>query len=308
MISYLIMPYAKPKKKDRNLQQEQTIFGKFKTALKLGNLRGKDGVFNQITKTVANLQKINTLFSVQALTEAIKDKKITNKFALDYLFNCLARQLGFVKITMGYNSLQAMKMALSNGTINILLFLSNLASACSLCEKDDELANIDKNKVLFIDLIEQLNFSRSQSVSRRRVANGSVLNDFMSLENKTMSLNCYFVEGTYYTKKEFEEKINWIIDSKQVLKFVNGDEQIKNVVITSYNPTNSTYKNGFSYSLGLEQIKRGSFTRKKIMIETEKQNNGMYINSNVIEQTKKEKLQVEQTIGKWNKLKVVNFD
>ena len=150
MYGYIILPYVKTKNTERNQSKEKFSIGSLMTSAKNLNFTGKDGVFSQISKGVGQLNDLNTKFSVVAMTQLAKDGRVSNEEALNYLCTGFANQMQMTAVSMGYQTVDACKQALFNGTIDGTQFLSNIGKFTSLLSRQDEITNIKCDSCFFL--------------------------------------------------------------------------------------------------------------------------------------------------------------
>lgn len=259
MYGYIILPYVKTKNTERNQGKEGFSIGSLMTASKNLNFTGKDGVFSQVSKAVGQLNDLNSKFSVVAMSQLMKDGRISNEDALNYLCTGFANQLQMTAVSMGYQTVDACKSALMDGSINATQFLTNIGKYTSFLAKQDEVSNINKEQIIIIDsvLSEQVG-ERQIETAERRVENGQTLTEFLHNMPETFALNCAFYEGENYTWTDFKGYIDYLIEKKVEVTLQLGDDSYDHLVLTQFSPTRDMATTGRTYDLHFKRLSVGS--------------------------------------------------
>lgn len=268
MYAYIILPYIKVKNTQRNQKKEGFSIGSLMTSAKNLYFTGKDGVFSQISKGVSQLEDTNSKFSVIAMTQLMKDGRVSNQDALNYLCTGFANQLGMTAASMGYQTVDACVEALGNGTINGSQFLTNIGKFTSSLSKEKQIENINGEQIIIIDSVLNEKIGERQiETAERRVESGQTLTEFLHNMPETFNLDCAFYEGENYTWSDFKEYMGYLIDKKIEVQLQLGDETYSHLVITQFTPTRDMATTGRMYQLSFKRISVGYV--EAVVIENE---------------------------------------
>ena len=267
MYGYLKLPYTKEKKPERNQKKEQSVMGALKSVAS-GDFSDIDGIASSLSKGVSALDEINSKFNVIGMTQLLADGKISNSDALNYLCTGLAPQLGYTAVAMGYQSVDALKSALSSGNLNVGQFFSSMGRFTDYLSEQAVLANINKEQVIFIDLVLSENFTKAAETAERRVQSGQTLAEFVHILPPYGDLNCQFIEKVNYAKDEFEWQLDYLINKKVPITVQLGAEEYPGYVLTKHNPIKDRPVNGYEYTLNFKKINVGSVEIRKINIQS----------------------------------------
>lgn len=265
MYGYIRLPYIKVKKPERNQIKEQSITGALKSVIS-GDFTDADGVFSQVSKGVSLLNDVDSKFSVVAMTQLVKDGKISSDDALNYLATGLAPQLGLTSVALGYQSIDAMKSALKAGTINSGQFLSSLGDFTEHLAEEEAIRNINKEEVIFLDLVLAESFTKLAETAERRVEIGQPVSSYIHNLPPTGNLVCQFIEGVNYTQDEFNWQLDYLRDKQVQIILQLGDNAYPGYVLTNYTYNKDKAVNGFEYNLDFKLIRVGSVETQKINI------------------------------------------
>ena len=304
---YILLPYIIKKKETRNLKEEGFSFGALSSSVGNLNFTGQDGVFSQLSKGMNEVEGLNSKFSIVSMTQMLRDGKVGNQEALDYMFEGMAPQLGAVQVAQGYQSLGVMKTALSSGNFNATTFLKGLGSSFDSLTLQSKTANINKEKAILIDVVSSESWTRQQETADRRVQAGATLSDLIHNLPEMFNFECEFIEGENYTREEFEYNMNYVINRKIPVSLVVddpilGENLLENLVIMSYSPVRSSPISGFTYEISFKKISIGSFETKKIVIESLGDKTEANIVNNPVDQERAEKTQEVDNRGSSVKL------
>lgn len=308
MYAYIKFPMQQAERPERNQKKEGFSFGALATSALKMDFEGKDGVFAQIAQGVGQLEDLNAKFSIIAMSQLLKDGKVSSEDALNYFFTGFAPQLGNVAVAMGYQSLGAMKEALRNGTINGGQFMSSFGGFIEYMADQSVTRNINKQENIIVDLVISESISKISETAERRVQVGQTLTEFIHNMPETYEFTCMFINGvTYDTKEEFEWLLDDLRDSKIEVTVQIGENEHTNLVLTNYTPTRSSAIGGFEYILSFKKIKRGSVELKKINIQelTARYQKTANIINNLVDDKAKEKTESKNNLGG---LKEILFD
>lgn len=259
MYAYLILPYVKVKNTQRNQEKEGFSLGSLMSSAKNLNFTGKDGVFNQVSKAVGALNDVNSKFSVVAMTQLMKDGRISNADALNYFCTGFGNQLGLTAVSMGYQTADACKEALANGTINANQFLSNIGKFTASLEREKQIENINREQIIIIDsVLNETVGERQIETAERRVEAGQTLTEFLHNMPETFDLNCAFYEGENYTWSDFKYYMDYLIDKKIEIQLQLGDDTYSHLVLTQFAPTRDMATPARMYQLSFKRIAVGS--------------------------------------------------
>lgn len=263
--AYIKLPYTKVAKPERNQKKEKSVIGALKSVIS-GDFEDSDGVFSTLAQSVSKLNELNSKFSIVAMTQMLKDGKVGSSQAVNYLCTGLAPQLGFTSVALGYQSLDGMKAALTGGDFNPGQLLSSLSSSMNYFAAQETLRNINKEEVIFLDLVTSENFSNPSETAERRVQNGQTLSQFIHNLPPTGKLSCQFKEGANYSKDEFNWQLKYLREKKVPFTLQIGEDEYPGYVLTEYNPHKESAIGGFDYDLSFKKINRGSVFYQKINI------------------------------------------
>ncbi len=265
MYGYIRLPYIKVKKPERNQKEEQSIMGSLKSVV-TGDLSDVDSVFSQISKGVSFLGSVDAKFSVVAMTQLMSDGQVSSDDALNYLCTGLAPQLGFTSAALGYQSMDAMKAALKSGTINSGQFFSSLGNFTELLAEQEAVRDINREEVIFLDLVLKESFTKAAETAERRVEKGQPLSSFIHNLPPTGELVCQFIEGVNYTQDEFNWQLDYLREKYVQITLQLGDDAFSGYVLTNYTYDKDKPANGFEYRLNFKHISVGTVETKKINI------------------------------------------
>lgn len=294
MYAYIKLPYTKVKKPERNQKKEQSILGSLKSVAN-GDFSDADGIFSQISEGVSMLDEINSKFSVVAMSQMLMDGNVGSKDALDYLCTGLAPQLGFTSVALGFQSIGAMKEALSGGNIDAGQFLSSLGDVTGYLADQEKLNNINKEEVIFLDLVLSESFTKAAETAERRVQKGQTLSSFIHNLPITGELTCQFIEGKNYSKSEFDWQLDYLRNRQVTFTLQLGDDEFTGYALTNYLPSRNSAIQGFEYNLSFKHIDLGSVATKKINI---RELNAKYQQSaNIVKNPDNDKTENKQNLG-----------
>lgn len=299
MYAYIILPYVKVKNTQRNQKKEGFSIGSLMSSAKNLNFTGKDGVFSQISKGVSQLEDTNSKFSVLAMSQLMKDGRVSNQDALNYLCTGFSNQLGMTAVSMGYQTVDACVEALRNGTINGNQFMSNIAKYTTFLSGQEDVANINREQIIIIDAVLNENEGERQvETAERRVENGQTLNEFLHNMPETFNLSCGFFEGENYTWSDFKYYIDYLIEKKIEVSLQLGDNTYDHLVLTQFNPSRDGATPVRTYQLSFKRIMVGSVDTT--IIENEYLNKSEELATavvdNPVDEARKEKTEDRRTM------------
>lgn len=277
MYGYLKLPYTKVKKPEREQKKEQSIMGALKSVVS-GDFSDLDGIASSISKGVSILDEVNSKFNVVGMTQLLRDGKVSSSDALNYMCTGLAPQLGFTSVAMGYQSVDALKSALSSGNLNVGQFFSSIGRFTDYLSEQTTLANINKEQVIFIDLVLAESFTKAAETAERRVQSGQTLTEFVHILPPFADLSCQFIEKVNYSKDEFEWQLDYLINKKMPITIQLGADEYPGYLLTKHNPVKDRPVNGYEYTLNFKKICVGSVETRKINIQSLKVKTAQSIN------------------------------
>lgn len=240
------------------------------TLKKLGTYMNGANLKN-LGSTISNtMTTVATKYSGIALAQLLVDGKITNKVALDYLFLGLAPALRQTGIAMGYSSLNQLKNAMANGTLNVGEFIGGLSNALkSIYEiaRNNNLRKDSENKnIIYFDMTLSDSANYQSETPDRRVENGNDLSEFIHNMPETYDVQAELQDGKRYSKEELRGLFVQLRDRKVPITLYLGDEHFDSLLLQSFSPSGQgSQKGGFEYSLQFKKLNVGSIEEIEII-------------------------------------------
>lgn len=270
----LLIPLDKTEEnKPNNDAKEVTSFkGKLDTAYQKASgtitnaIQNPKETFDNCAKYFKDNRGLSTItskFSGIAITQALIDGKITNQSALDYLFLGFAPALNQAGVALGYSGLNQLKDALANGTINVGALIQSVTKIQKgITDLKDNIANKevnDKYNIIEFDLTISHNEVWQSETPDRRVQNGTTYSEVVHNLPPTFEIQAALNElNGNYSIGEFKRILEDLRNKKKLVKLVLGDEDIEDVILTSFAPTQDCTKSGMDYNLSFKRIQIGS--------------------------------------------------
>ena len=217
-----------------------------------------------IGSTISNtVNTVTTKYSGIAISQLLIDGKITSKSALDYLFLGVAPALNQVGIALGYTSINQMKRALFDGSINVGQFVSGLSNTlkgiyqtAAIDNYKNEVTN--SNKRIYFDMTLSDSSQYQSETPDRRVEKGNDLSEFCHNLPATFDVQAELQDGKRYSKEEFRGLLTSLRDKMTPVTLYLGDEHFNNVILQNFSPNGQgSQKGGYEYSLQFKQITVG---------------------------------------------------
>lgn len=217
---------------------------------------------NTANLLVENKDAIMSKFCGIGLAQLLKDGKMTNKKAIDYLKQGFPQALNQSAVAMGFQSVDALTTALQaeNG-VNVKTFISsfeNFGTALNKFLKDDkQRSDIEGFQVIEIDAVMNDTRTYNSEMPDRRVQSGQSYQEYIHNMPSTFSIDCKLQEGKRYTSSDFESIILNVRKNKMPIDVILGDDRKKNCIIQSFVPIREN-TDGLSYSLEFKQVDVGT--------------------------------------------------
>ena len=216
-----------------------------------------------VGSTISNtVNTVTTKYSGIAISQLLIDGKITSQSALDYMFLGIAPALNQTGIALGYTSINQLKNALFDGSINVGQFVSGLSNVCKSIyniAKDNNVINeINNNKRIYFDMTLSDSSQYQSETPDRRVEQGNDLSEFCHNLPPIFDVQAELQDGKRYSKEEFRELLTGLRDKMTPVTLYLGDEHFGSVILQNFSPNGQgSQKGGFEYSLQFKQIQVG---------------------------------------------------
>lgn len=253
----------------------QSLTGKLMSGLDDGGLTLNNAT--TLLKNTASLVSegvdvIGNKFSGIALAQLLKDGKITNDTAFNYLTQGFPRALGLTSVTMGFQSVEQLKTALKRkGGVNVQQFISSFqgigSSLSNLLGLQDKRNDVDGFNVIEIDVVTNDSRSYQSETPDRRVESGQTYQEFIHNMPDMINLDCFLENGRRYTSDEFEDILVNLRDSKTPIDIILGDTKKESYALMNFNPIREAM-DGYGYSLEFKKIQVGQINLIELNIPT----------------------------------------
>ena len=217
-----------------------------------------------VGSTISNtVNTITTKYSGIAIAQLLVDGKITCKSAADYLFLGVAPALNQVGVALGYTSLNQIKRALLDGSINVGQFVSGLSNTCksiyNIARDNKIVEEQNKNRRIYFDMTLSDSANYQSETPDRRVEKGNDLSEFCHNLPPTFDVQAELQDGKRYSKEEFRSLLTTLRDKMTPITLYLGDEHFDSLILQGFNPNGQgSQKGGYEYSLQFKQIKVGA--------------------------------------------------
>ena len=258
----LLIPQMTKRKEEKDVGFIQSLGNKLLSGVKEGGLNFENAT--TVLKNTAlliseNADTIANKFSGIALTQLLKDGKITNETAFNYLTQGFPKALGMTSVAMGFQSVEQLKTALKNG-LNVQQFITsfqNFGGALSeLTGLNETRKDVEGFDVIELDAVVDDSRSYSSETPDRRVESGQTYQEFIHNMPDMITLQCVLQDGRRYTGDEFEDILLNLRNRKIAINIILGDTTKESYVLTNFNPTRESM-GGYNYSLEFKKIQVG---------------------------------------------------
>lgn len=259
----LLIPQNTTRKEEKDAGFIQNLTGKLLSGVKSGGLNFENAT--TVLKNTASLvsESVDTIankFSGIALTQLLKDGKITNDTAFDYLTQGFPKALGMASVAMGFQSVEQLKNSLKNG-INVQQFISsfqNFGGALSeLTGLNETRKDVEGFDVIELDAVLDDSRNYSSETPDRRVESGQTYQEFIHNMPDMITLQCVLQDGRRYTGDEFEDILLNLRNRKIAINIILGDVTKESYVLTNFAPVREAM-GGYNYSLEFKKIQVGN--------------------------------------------------
>lgn len=258
----LLIPQTTTKKEEKDTGFIQNLGNKLLSGVKEGGLNFENATTvlkNTASLISENADTIANKFSGIALTQLLKDGKITNETAFNYLTQGFPKALGMTSVAMGFQSIEQLKTALKNG-LNVQQFVTsfqNFGGALSeLAGFNETRKNVEGFDVIELDAVVDDSRSYSSETPDRRVESGQTYQEFIHNMPDMITLQCVLQDGRRYNGDEFEDILLNLRNRKIAINIILGDTTKESYVLTNFNPTRESM-GGYNYSLEFKKIQVG---------------------------------------------------
>lgn len=191
-----------------------------------------------ITKNVDS--EFTQRYAVGALTKILNGQAVTNKTMLDSLFNTYAPVLNAGLYKTGYNSLMAMKDAVTHGTINPSNFLSGLSTGIeSINNERISLTYKNQNyEEIPIDVVEKCEYEYKNITAKRKTQENEEEEYIKPIENVIINLTCHIKNknAELWEMNDFSYKLADAMAAQKEIVMRIGKTIYEGVVLFSYKP------------------------------------------------------------------------
>lgn len=259
----LLIPQNTIQKEEKDAGFIQNLTGKLLSGVKSSGLNFENAT--TVLKNTASLvsESVDTIankFSGIALTQLLKDGKITNDTAFDYLTQGFPKALGMTSVAMGFQSVEQLKNSLKNG-INVQQFISsfqNFGGALSeLTGLNETRKDVEGFDVIELDAVLDDSRNYSSETPDRRVESGQTYQEFIHNMPDMITLQCVLQDGRRYTGDEFEDILLNLRNRKIAVNIILGDVTKESYVLTNFAPVREAM-GGYNYSLEFKKIQVGN--------------------------------------------------
>ena len=259
----LLIPQTTAVKEEKDIGFLQNIGNKLLSGVKEGGLNFENATTvlkNTASLICENVDTIANKFSGIALTQLLKDGKITNDTAFDYLTQGFPKALNMTSIAMGFQSVEQLKNSLKNG-INVQQFITsfqNFGGALSeLTGLSETRKGVEGFDVIELDAVLDDSRNYSAETPDRRVESGQTYQENIHNMPDIITLQCVLQDGRRYTGDEFEDILLNLRNRKIAINIILGDVTKESFVLTNFTPVREAM-GGYNYSLELKKIQVGS--------------------------------------------------
>ena len=217
--------------------------GKLISAAKLNGVNIKNFNFKSIGKYMVEHvdSEFTQRYAVGALTKILNGQAVTNKTMLDSLFNTYAPVLNAGLYKTGYNSLMAMKDAVTHGTINPSNFLSGLSTGIETINNErTSLTYKNQNyEEIPIDVVEKCEYEYKTVVPEHAKSKDAEATDYISnMQRILVKLHGHVKNDSaeLWDMNDFSYKISDAMSQKKLSIVRIGRTIYEDVVLADYNP------------------------------------------------------------------------
>lgn len=260
----LLIPQTSSKNEDKNQSFIQSLKGKLMSGVKAGGLNFDNAttiMSNTVDLITENADTLASKFSGIALTQLLKDGKITNETAFGYLTQGFPKALNMTSVAQGFQSIETFKVALQEGKVDVKSVFSSftsfggaLSEAFSFSENKKNVEGFD---VIELDAVLDDSRAYSSETPDRRVEGGQTYQEFIHNMPDMITLQCVLQDGRRYTGDEFEDILLNIRNRKIAINIILGDVTKESYVLTNFTPTREAM-GGYNYSLEFKKIQVGN--------------------------------------------------
>lgn len=259
----LLIPQNTIRKEEKDAGFIQNLTGKLLSGVKSSGLNFENATTvlkNTASLVSENVDTIANKFSGIALTQLLKDGKITNDTAFDYLTQGFPKALGMTSVAMGFQSVEQLKNSLKNG-INVQQFISsfqNFGGALSeLTGLNETRKDVEGFDVIELDAVLDDSRNYSAETPDRRVESGQTYQEFIHNMPDMITLQCVLQDGRRYTGDEFEDILLNLRNRKIAINIILGDVTKESYILTNFAPVREAM-GGYNYSLEFKKIQVGN--------------------------------------------------
>lgn len=180
-------------------------------------------------------------YATGALTKIINGEAITDKTMLDSLFNTYAPAFNATLEQTGYNSIQQMKDAAANGTINVSTFLSGFSNGLNAIqeERDFLLRRQKYGEEIPIDLVTKCDYDYELKVAEHPHTFGKDIMDYikdLGTVDLMVSAHVKNESAEVWNINDYSNKLTDAMVRKSPVVFRIGNTIYENVIIVEYHP------------------------------------------------------------------------
>ena len=266
------------------------------SAAKLNGVNIKNFNFKSIGKYMVEHvdSEFTQRYAVGALTKILNGQAVTNKTMLDSLFNTYAPVLNAGLYKTGYNSLMAMKDAVTHGTINPSNFLSGLSTGIeSINNERTSLTYKNQNyEEIPIDVVEKCEYEYKNITAKRKTQENEEEEYVKPIENVIIKLTGHVKNknAELWDMNDFSYKLADAMAAQKEIIMRIGKTIYEAVVLVEYNPVvTNIHEVKFSATVHLKYRKEQESTNDK--------KSGCIIIKNKISQNYKNKTASTEYIG-----------